>query len=111
MIVSNHITLVVPNMRIILGKDEKVIIGNKNFDGASDLAIANINGRLLSYIEGEVAPDIFESPDYLGFLHRHRKMESMLLLDSDHVVIDRSDWEKVRSSWGIDQICNKLRGE
>jgi hypothetical protein len=89
-------------MRIVLGKDEKVIIGNKNSEGESDLTVANINGRLLPYIEGEVVPDILESTDYLGFLHRHRKMEGSIFLDSDHVVVDRKDWELVRSSWKID---------
>ena len=88
-------------MKIILNKDEKVIIGTKGSDGASDLTIANINGKLLPYNDGEVAPDILESPDYMGFLHRHRKMEAIIFLDTDHVVVDRKDWELVRTSWKI----------
>jgi hypothetical protein len=85
-------------MRILLNKDEKVLIG---ISGSENLTVANINGKLLPYIDGEVAPDILESPDYMGFLHRHRKMEASIFLDTDHVVVDRQDWELVRRSWQI----------
>jgi hypothetical protein len=29
-----------------------------------------------------------------GFLHRHPGLEAKLNLDSDHVIVDRKDWEK-----------------
>jgi hypothetical protein len=85
-------------LRILLSKGEKILIG---ISGSEDLTVANINGKLLPYIDGEVAPDILESPDYRGFLHRHRKMEASIFLDPDHVVVDRQDWELVRKSWQI----------
>ena len=35
-------------------------------------------------------------PDFIGFLHRHPGKETELKLDSDHVIVDKEDWERTR---------------
>jgi hypothetical protein len=46
--------------------------------------------------------DVFDSmskPEFVGFLHRHPKMEADRNITTGHVVVDKDDWKKVRANY------------
>lgn len=48
------------------------------------------------------------SQSFLGFLHNHPNLESKILLDPDHVIVDKQDWEIVRKNVNpfLEDNCN-----
>lgn len=39
--------------------------------------------------------------DYIGFLHCHPMKENEMNLDSNHVIVDREDWEAIRNKLNL----------
>lgn len=85
-------------MRILLHNEDVVEIGLANSSDSPEVVHINANGKLLSFTKryrGEV-------PEFLGFLHRHPKMETDKEIDENHVIVDKKDWERIRTSWGLE---------
>lgn len=84
-------------MRILLHNEDVVEVGIANSSEKPEIVHINVNGKLLSFTKkyrGEI-------PDYMGFLHRHPKMEMDNNIDEGHVIVDKKDWERVRTLFEI----------
>jgi hypothetical protein len=85
-------------LRILLHNEDVVEVGLANSTLGPEVVHINANGKLLSFTKRYIG----EVPDFLGFLHRHPKMETELKVDDKHVIVDKKDWERVRTSWGLE---------
>lgn len=84
-------------MRILLHNDDIVEIRTVHTPEIPEVVHMNIEGRLLSFNHRY---DKDNANDFLGILHRHPKMEVDCNIDQDHVIVDKKDWEKIRSAIG-----------
>jgi len=87
-------------MRVTLGISESVIVSGTGVNERNAIELTNIEGRLFS--NEPSTPEVVSGlPQFEGFLHRHPKLEAELNIDSEHVIVDKLEWQKIRKHFGL----------